>query len=377
MAAMSLIVMSMLSLGASQIQINAFADDRDDIDTTPMPIVQPPRDVVCALLPQLGEGAYLKTEPWSFMRTIYLRSTLPLYDLSNEVVLGVGGGATTAVPTINPIDQLSYSSTFAPGDQLYATITAKFWAWTTEYEMTAQRFGKSASRIVNPAAFWDTTQEIYDCKGVKLGSVTSDFNMRNLFLNRYNDHKILDANGNHVADLAQQEQQSNDFFASRQYMIYLKNREGIPIAGMRHASDGWHLGPWFENFQVDIEFLSANVQAPPPAMEPEFITLVFASQLGMNNRFGPYWSFIMPCIIAFLLLVCCICACCNCAKAREQAGKAAGHGGHGEQESLMGHGGTKKGEDKARSMFNCCSRKTQETYNQGSVSMQTELHRLT
>merc|ERR1719326_457801 len=151
------------------------------------------------------------------MRTISVRQKTPLYNEADEAPLQ----ATTAAPAA-AVGEAMMVPTAPPADRELGKLTAVLLAWTPVYQLRDEH-DNLVSKIVNPGAFWDTTQEVYNCKGDKIGSVTYHFKWKNFLQNRYTEHHIHDANGNHVADLAEDESESNGFFGSRQFFIYLKD----------------------------------------------------------------------------------------------------------------------------------------------------------
>merc|ERR1719440_1281324 len=74
---------------------------------------------------------------------------------------------------------------------------------------------------------------------------------------------------------------------------------------MRAPSGGWSWGTIGEFFNCEIKVLSANNVVPPPAMNPEFLSLIFAHALASGYLFGPYWSMILfPTIILGCIAFC-------------------------------------------------------------------------
>merc|ERR1719326_403405 len=121
------------------------------------------------------------------MRTISVRQKTPLYNEADEAPLQ----ATTAAPAA-AVEEAMVVPTAPPADRELGKITAVLFEWTSVYQLRDEH-DNLVSKIVNPGAFWDTTQEVFNCK--------------NFLQNRYTEHEIHDANGNHVADLAEDESQ--------------------------------------------------------------------------------------------------------------------------------------------------------------------------
>merc|ERR1712196_252789 len=167
--------------------------------------------------------------------------------------------------------------------------------WPFEYQLHDAN-DRLISKIVYPGTFWDHTLDIYDCLHRKMGSLKLPFDWKNLFTNAYAEHQVFDGEGNHIANLVQ-EDLTKTFFGSRQRIISLKDLNGGSMVSMRHPSGGWRLNPFGEYFDVYVELQTA--QAIVPAMNPEFLSLVFANALAAESRFGPYTSF----IVYFVLVI--------------------------------------------------------------------------
>jgi len=234
--------------------------------------VAPAPELDCPLMSELGSSASLQTAPWAFARTI------------NVMQQG------------------------APNQRSLGQVRATPFSWTSEFVLHHPQTNKEITKIVNPLGLWDTTQEIYNCQGQLMGKLTYPFDWKNMFSNRYLKHRVLDAQGNHIASLVQ-EQFTSSFFASPQHFIYLQDVNGNALASMRHPSGGWRLNPFGEYFDTQIVMESLNAQAPPPATNPEFLSLIFANALASENRLGPYASMI---VYPALILLFCICMVCMC-----------------------------------------------------------------
>lgn len=350
------IPMIALVLSSSMKECSAFGNSPDDrVGTTPIPLVGAPKDVQCPTMDQLRGGTYLQTDPWSVMRTINIRSKAPLF--SDEFGAPTASMSEMSEVSANPAaPQAGGVTTVAPNaDNLLGKVTAAFFSWTTEYHLR-DAASNLVSKIVNPGFYWDTSQEIRDCEGSKLGAIRYKYEFGKMFMNRYTTHEVLDAQGQHIADLAEAEEESNNALGTRQYFIYLKDRAGNAVASMRNPRGGWNLGPFFEAFEVDIDVLSENVVVPPPASRTDFIALVFANALAMDSRFGPYWSIILTCVVIllFVFLVCCVL--CNSKSAKGQMEQYRMRVEE-EKRTLLDAGSMKESMKEDKSFMNCCSRR--------------------
>lgn len=292
-------------------------------------IVVAPPDVQCPTMSALGADTYLSTDPWSLGRTVHVKR----------------------------------KSTGA-ADVEIAVIAAAL-SLNAEYELKDPVDHKVIAKLVNPLFFWDTQQDIYNCQGLKLGSVVSEFKlvefMTNAFMGRYSPHKVLDAAGQPVATLREEDETTKEggFLGSAQKYIYMQDNVGTPLASMRHPTGGWKLGPFGEHLDVQVELQAVNPGANGPAMDPEFLSLVFANSLASGSRFSPGVGAIIKAVLTLILLVLICRRCCS----KSSAGKA--QAALEEKESLLATrvnsnaSAEEKVEQKGRDVWACCSRRVQ------------------
>lgn len=259
------------------------------------------------------------------------------------------------------------SATPGASDRRLGVVSATLLSWTVEYQLKDGTNDRLMARIVNPAAFWDVTQDIYDCSDRKIGIIKYTFDWKDLFQNRYKVHQVLDSAGNHVADMRQEEvTTSKGFLGSWQRFIYLQDRAGNPLAAMRHPRGGWKFGPFGEDLDVQIELLSMNMLAPKPSMDPEFLSLVFANSLASSSRFGPGCGFIVSCIF-WVLVLSLICA--RCGARMKQSADRTKEKILEEKEGLLATRVSseptteEKVQQKGRDIWACCSRRGGATEN--------------
>jgi hypothetical protein len=353
-----LIVVTVIS--ASTKVCSAFGNVLDDrVGTTPLPVVGAPADVQCPILGQLLQGTYLQTDEWSLMRTVNIMTKNQLF--SDEIGAPTAGVSEMQEVSTNPGAPQANAQTQSVADLAektdtdtkIGTITSPFLSWTTEYHLTDPH-GKLVSKIVNPGFFWDTFQEIRNCEGEKIGSIRYKYEFKKMFENKYTAHEVLDAQGQHIADLAEAEEESNSIFGTRQYFIYLKDRAGNAVAAMRNPRNGWELGPFNQAFDVDIDLVSQNMMVPPPANNPEFLLLVFANALAMDARFGPYWSIGITCLVILGVVMLACCCICNTKAAKVQMDSVRARA---EEERMTLLGSRSEPESKPSGLLNCCSRR--------------------
>lgn len=339
---------------------DVLADTNPWGETTQEPTVKPPSDVLCPIMTSIGVETFLEIEPWSFMKTINVKQASQVYTESNDAE--TESTETETEPFLSPSVQTRVQSsevapTPVPQSRLIGRVIAMPFAWTHEYGLYDPYNHKLIAKIVNPGFFWDESQDIYSCAGVKLGSIQTKLSFVDMILNRFIERKIKDTYGNHVATLEEDQIPSNNWFGDKQYFLYMKDISGTPLASMRHPRGGLTIPPFKQSWSVEIEVLTQNVMAPPPAMQPEFMTLAFANSLAASDTFGPYWSGIMSLIFWILLFCLCCCCCCTGSGFAEKVKQGGEKGAH-EKESLLGHGGHgAEAKDKANDFWNCCSRK--------------------
>jgi len=300
---------------------------------TPAPVVAPMvSSAVCPMIGATLSGISLVTEPWTFMRTIQVMASVDNHVSTFDVTPGTSNLLGKVV------NEISLQRQYALNDVHGALI----------------------SKIVHPGMPWDTTQDIYNCHDVKMGSLDYQFKANAVWGNRYTTHKVLDSIGTHIADLEEEELEGSNFLSSRQHMVYLKSLEGAPLASMRKPKGGFdNLGPWSEKLSVQIDVVSLNVEAPPPAMQPEFLVLIFANVLGSESKIGPYWTLILWGIFMFFLLASLFNICC-CSKQGKDARAKIKAKSHEENEHLLGTRETQaeqKVKAQGRNFWNCCSRR--------------------
>jgi len=307
------------------------------------PVVATTDATSCPTFPTLSRGIYLRTRPHSLFREVDIYGPDP-----NAVTTTPPPGAVTVAPTTPPPG--------APkGDVKIGSIKAVPISWTTQYELR-DIHDNVVSKIVNPGWFWDTSQEIYDCKNNKLGHVTYEYDFKKTFLNRYAKHAIYDGDGAKVANLVQDEQQTNNFFSAHQYEIYARDLQGNPLVSMKHPRGGFTFGTFTESFDVQIDVLPGATTSLPPTTHSEFLLLVFADALSMDARFGPFWTFLVP-LIVFLL--CCFSGCClqrNTRASKDQYESAKSKAAE-EKESLLATIRATQEQAQPKSTWGCCSRR--------------------
>jgi len=284
----------------------------------------------------LPSGVKLETEPWTFFRTI------------------------------NIVDDTNVLGAAAIASQRLGQVRGTFFSWTSEFSLHDPADDREISKIINPhmLAFWDVSQDIYDCKGRLLGTleIPWDFTsvMANMFSNTYVTHKVYDSEHAHVADLVHESITEDKalYLGSLQHFIYLRDTAGNPLVSMRNPSGGWTLPPIFgESFNVQIVTQSMNAANSPLAMSPEFLSVVFANALAGQSRLGPYVGLIAypalilifgACMVSYCLGRCSPFAfCCGiCGSKKEEPETPAVE----EKEALI-----EQKEDK-RNVWGCCSR---------------------
>jgi len=306
----------------------------------------------------------LQTEPWSLFRTI---------NIVEPAILGA-----------------------AP--RKLGQVRATLFSFSSQFSLHHPETDGEISKIVNPhgLAFWDVGQDIYDCQDRLLGTLafTTDFLsiLENLFTYKYVQRKVLDSQGTHIANVVHETltEDKNLYFGSLQHFVYLEDLSGNPMVGMRHPSGGWDIpGVFGESFDVQIQYLALNPSVAPPAMNPEFLSLIFANALAGQSRLGPYvacivWPILIlifgGCFAVYFLpalfrCLCCTLSCVSCGfigRAHNAAaspteeklfsfvggggsggtGAAAAHSPLEEKEALI----EKKGEELQRDFWSCCSR---------------------
>jgi hypothetical protein len=242
-------------------------------------------------------------------------------------------------------------------------VSSNLLSWTVEFELRDPASNQVVSKIVNPGFFWETTQNIYNCKGGFLGSITYDFNFQtwwgNLINNTYATRRVLNPQGKHVANLIQEKGTTeNGNFLSMQHNVYLSSTEGTPLAAMRHSSGGWQLGPLGEFADVEIKLGMLSGMGPSPAMDAEFLSLIFANVLAADGVFGPGVGLILFGVVLLIVSWCCFaCFCrtfCPCCKRKAEVSKILE-----ETEGLLSTkvASEEKVEPKARDIWACCSRR--------------------
>jgi len=264
----------------------------------------------CPAMSELGVAAKLQVEPWAWFRTVNILATKQLMSDASQ------GSATGNVPQLEQTATNANTGAQGSSDSTLLADTANYRAlgqvrstisWTPTMALYSPYNGREISRIVNPGFAWDTTQEIYDCRGQLMGKLRYNFNWQNLFTNNYVQHQVENAQGSHIANLFQ-ESLTETYFGSGQHFIYISDLNGNAIASMRRPTGGWQAGVFGEYFECEIEMKTLNAQVPPPALNPDFLSLVLANAMAGEKRLGPYISLIFyPSIIVLLCLCSCFC----------------------------------------------------------------------
>jgi len=323
----------------------------------------------CPVMTELGSAAKLVVQPWAWFRTVNIVTS------SNQMSDASGVSAPSA-GVVQPIAQGSSDSTLLPDTAEYRALAQvrQTIRWPLQPTMTLYNpaNGLEISKIVNPLFIWDTTQEIFDCNGQLLGKVRYQFSWANLFTNGYVKHEVENAQGNHIANLLQ-ETLTEAFWASGQHFIYIADLSGSALASMRRPTGGWQLGPFGEYFECDIQMQTMNAPVSPPAMNPEFLSLVLANAMAGEHLLGPYISVIVYPILIMLILCSCTCCGIGCDHVRywltccglcacfglcssQQSGKSVQDTANEEKESLIATAKNASGQG-GGSLFNCCSRR--------------------
>lgn len=154
----------------------------------------------------------------------------------------------------------------------------------------------------NAFFFWDTTHELYTCEGNKMGELSWKFDWWDLLMMGgafFPDSKILDPDGNHVGNLIQDK--TNHWFSwyNKAAKLTITDLNNVPLVTMQSV----------HRTRVTIETYVRGQTISPPAMTPQFITLVFANQMAGWWRWGPIWGWVIN-IIFWTLFCCCCCGCC-------------------------------------------------------------------
>jgi hypothetical protein len=323
----------------------------------------------CPLMSELGTSASLHIDPWAVFRTVnILQQSTDVSAVSAVTGMGMSSSAqddtwtqfvdTPATPdrvTIAPQLPSSERDRFPNLNHSVPLGQARTkLSWTlSEMGLYHPVSNKLISKIVSPIVAWDTDQEIYDCKDRLMGSIRLPFSFDNLLKPfSYPEHQVYDASGNHIANL-NEEVASESYEASTQHLLYLTDLNGNALASMRHPTGGWASKPFGEFFDCTIQMIGMNAQVPPPATNPEFLTLVFANAMASGFLLGPYVSMIVYPSILVLFCACTVCSfllsclCSLCGSSKKAVAEKTE-----EKESLI-----EKKEDSARNGWACCSRR--------------------
>lgn len=318
---------------------------------------------MCPYRTELPAGSFLETRPWSFMRAI---------DVMTRPSAQGQGPTSAPFDPIGPNPDSSSTEGKGSGPFKQGTVRALFFTWTSTFQLEDER-GDAVARIVNPAAPWDTTQEVYNCEDVKVGEIVSKLSWWDSFWTTP-PREIRDQDGKHVANLVPNSDEDG-YLASSEHMLILKNLQGQPLIAMTNPRKGWKIGPFGSRWEAQIEYFVSGPQVPMPAAAPEFLTLAFTNELAGNKNFGPIWQVVM--VLVFLVgLPCLLCAACGfiCAPGNAKSEGEDAEGGDAkdvpEMSKLLGADGEEKVVPGNGSMFACCSRR-QVAVQQNPMSSQS------
>lgn len=225
-------------------------------------------------------------------------------------------GACPAMPSLvqgSFVELRKYSVTKkmdikAPGNDTdpLATITASPYAANLVVELKSIT-GSLMAKLVNPAVFWDTTADLYDCHDKKLGEL--QWSTANILGNVFNPYQsqfeLFDANGTQVGNMVKTES------GGKCTVDLASNGQNLIQMDMELADFGESLGGLFGAYtKATITLVNGVTPLPSLLMDARILSLVAAAQLAGTGPTLLFW------FIDLILICCCLCCCCGCSKGR-------------------------------------------------------------
>jgi len=291
--------------------------------------------LLCPEMPDIVDGTLLQMQPWSVMSTIQVLYPVKTGNTPPPFMATGTNAAQSSVdvnmfqqnPVVQDTEHLlttehppwilhpgwdanaNTNPMVCYGNNLcYVKVAEQVTpvlSWTSSRILQNLHY-KPIAKLVNSFWFWDTSYELYDCNDNKMGTVAWQFNWLSFFTtggaNYFPDSWILDARGNHVANIQQSVGQS---WYSTQKLLTIQNLQNEPVLQMLTTTDGVGWGPFKFHNRVTIAVYFRGEVLSPPAMTPQFVALAFANQMAAGSRFGPMFQWLY-----LVGLVCCMCCCC-------------------------------------------------------------------
>jgi hypothetical protein len=187
-------------------------------------------------------------------------------------------------------------------------IKPAWFSWNLVFDLTEKVTGKKTlASLKLPFVFWDTTSDLYDCTGAKLGHLQwSASNIwKNIFSANFVRYELFDAQGTKLASVEHLKSDREDSIMVlkvqeidvMQFRVYTKDFPEKVFSSFFGA---------YKKCSITFSQTPTTITIPELVTDPRFLGLVAARQLVPQGN-GPFWAIIWN--ILSLGCWCCLCCC--------------------------------------------------------------------